>query len=135
MKNWYLPTLEQYVKTEDDCTPADCGYPRYKAIELDREPGEFDSFDAKTNSLTIDTIAEANAKAGPAHIEEARLTKYVEALLVKAGVPLTEGLLVQESEQQDITIEELASAVLAKREDFLATENERQKAQLEEKEK
>ncbi len=100
------------------------------AVEVERFPGPYEDF--VDGEWVYQSIAHANELAGPKHIAEAHLTKYMEALLVKSGVTLTTGLLAAEARLQGVAVADIADAVMVKRAEFIAKETTRQEAQLSE---
>lgn len=109
----------QIVATLDGCETD-----QFDVVEIGREPGEFEVFAKDT--LVVDLKRQADALAGPEHIAEARLQKRIEAILIKAGVVLTEGFLVAEAELRGVTQDAMATDVLAKAGSIFADELARQ---------
>lgn len=71
----------------------------------------------------------ADQCAGAQHIAEARALKYLEAVTIRAGTDLPDGMLAAEAAQKGITVAELAEEVLARRAEFIAAELVRQARQ------
>lgn len=71
----------------------------------------------------------ADLCAGAQHIAEARALKYLEAVTIRGGTDLPDGMLAAEAAQKGITVAELAEAVLAQRAEFIAAELVRQARQ------
>jgi predicted solute-binding protein len=101
------------------------------AVIVDRFPEEFGE-DLQDGKWVTNPRAKANHYYGETHIQEARMQKRIEALLIKAGVPLGEGsLLAAEATLQNTDVESLATTVLDKASEFINSEVNRQTAQLE----
>lgn len=98
------------------------------SIVVDRMPTAYEDY--INGEWVYNAVGHANQLAGPHHIKEAHLTKYMEALLVKSGVTLTTGLLAVEARLQGVGVEAIADAVMVKRAEFIAKETTRQEAQL-----
>ncbi len=101
------------------------------AVELDRLPTVYGE-DFIDGEWKQNARAKADNDAGIRHIEEARQLKYLEALMVKNGVPVAGGLLDAEAQLQGVDVEAIADAVMAKRAEFIEAEATRQEAQLSE---
>lgn len=71
----------------------------------------------------------ADLCAGAQHIAEARALKYLEAVTIRAGTDLPDGMLAAEAAQKGITVAALAEEVLGRRAEFIAAELVRQARQ------
>jgi hypothetical protein len=94
------------------------------AFRVARWPGPGEDF--VDGAWVCNHKAVADAEAGPTHIEEAHSLKYLEALVIHAGIALGTGLLVNEAAAKGVTVAVLADEVLAKRGAFVAKEIDRQ---------
>lgn len=100
----------------------------YDIAELEREPGEFE--DVTNGKLVRNLDREADTKAGPEHIAEARAQKRIEAVWIASGIALPAGLIAAEAARREITPAELAAIVLAKSAEFMAAELARQEPDI-----
>ena len=99
------------------------GEPPEGAIEVDRFPVTGLSFeDFKDGAWVTDTKGKADVEAGPEHIAEAHMQKRIEAVLIASGVSLTKGLLFEEANALNVTLESLAAVVMTKSAEFAAIE-------------
>ena len=78
----------------------------------------------------LDRALLADLNASQAHVERARNHKLVEAELIKSGVQLQRGLLVNEAGQRGLTLDAMADMVLAASADFTETERIRMAAKI-----
>ena len=97
------------------------------AVEVPRPPAAFERL--VDGEWVKDCRAEADAVAGADHIAEARALKYLEAQMIKAGLPVANSLLAPEAAAKNMTLSDLADEVIARRTAFREAEVRRQQMQ------
>ena len=100
------------------------------AVTVDRKPRDGEDYTPALGWHIKNPVELANYRATQPHIEEAHLVKYLEAVMVKSGVVLTVGILVEQANMEGTTLDVVADAVIAKRVAFQQTEVDRQRVQV-----
>lgn len=109
-KIWRVQNIDGLTSfTVSDSKPD--GYPVVESVPRLPKPGE--KWDATAKAFVFDPTAYTDQTTPVGHVDEAHHQKALEAILIKSGVPLTHGLLVEEATALAIPLATLADQVHA----------------------